>query len=177
MRRAALIVMTMAFFCGTFAQEWASSNGSCYAKGNMNVSTGISALHFGGYGLFDYAIHEAISVGGELGYNGYGHNSLWRYNYMPIVVRGSFHPFNLAVLSEIVKIKNKLDPYAGISMGWNVGWATWRSSDVKLDAPSTGGFIFRENIGVRFYPTSKFYLNFEEGGGLGLFNFGVGFKL
>lgn len=176
MIRAAIMVVTMAFFYSAFAEEWANSDGSCYVKGNMNVSTGISALHFGGYGLFDYAIHDAISVGAELGYNGYG-NSLWRYNHVPIVVRGSFHPFNLAVLSEKVKIKNKLDPYAGISMGWNIGWATWESSDIKLGTPATGGFIFRENIGVRFYPTSRFYLNFEEGGGLGLFNFGVGYKL
>jgi hypothetical protein len=177
MKRVAIIVVTLAFFSSTFAQEWANSKGSCYVKGNMNVSTGFSLIHFGGYGLFDYALHDAISVGAELGYNGYSFSSFWRYNYVPVAVRGSFHPFNLAVLADKIKIRNKLDPYAGLSMGWNIGWATWRVSGVEIGSHHTGGFLFRENIGVRFYPTQKFYVNFEEGGGLGLFNFGVGFKL
>lgn len=96
---------------------------------------------------------------------------------MPILARGSLHPFNLSVWAEKIKIRNRLDPYVGLSMGWNIGWASWKGSGVKLHTPGTGGFILRENIGVRFYPTSKFYVNFEEGGGLGLFNFGVGFKM
>ncbi len=177
MKRSAFIILVTAFLFSGFANEWANSLGSCYLKGNMNISTGISVLHFGAYSLFDYAIHDAISVGAELGYNGYNHNSFWRYNYMPVTVRGSFHPFNISAWSEKITIRNRLDPYAGISMGWNIGWATRRETDNKSSSPSTGGFVFRENIGVRFYPTSRFYVNFEEGGGLGLFNFGVGFTI
>jgi hypothetical protein len=177
MKRSAFIILATAFFFSGFADEWANSFGSCYVKGNMNVSGGLSVLHLGVYGLFDYAIHDAISVGAELGYNQYAYNSFWRYNYVPVAIRGSFHPFNVSAWSDKITIRDKLDPYAGISMGWNAGWATWRGIQGKLATPSTGGFVFRENIGVRFYPISRFYFNFEEGGGLGLFNFGVGFKL
>lgn len=177
MKRSAVIVLAMAIFCSTFAADWATSQGSCYTKGNMNVSTGVSLYHFGAYGIFDYAIHDAISIGGELGYNGYSFSPYWRYNYFPVAVRGSFHPFNLAVWSDKIPIRNKLDPYLGLAMGWKIGWETERVSGSSVEATRIGGFLIRENIGVRFYPTSKFYLNFEEGGGLGLFNFGVGFNL
>lgn len=176
MKRLLVLLLSGAFLTSTFASDWATSEGSAYAKGNMFVSPLMSVVHFGGYALFDYGIHDAISVGGGVGYNGYSHNSWWRYNYVPIIVRGSFHPFNLSAWSEKISIRNKLDPYVGISTGWGIGWSTYRLSGLSGNSPSVGGFIFRENIGVRFYPTQKFYITAEEGGGFGLFNFGVGYK-
>lgn len=176
MKKLLVLLFSGAILSSGFAADWATSKGSAYGKGNMYASPVMSVLHFGGYGLFEYGIHDAISIGGGIGYNGYNFSSAWRYNYVPILARGSFHPFNIAAWADKISIRSKLDPYVGISTGWGIGWSSYRHSGTSIDEPSVGGFIFRENIGVRFYPKENFYLIAEEGGGFGLFNFGVGFK-
>lgn len=165
-------------FCTTsYAKEWANSEGSCYGKQTKNISFGMSLLHIGFYGAFDYGFHDAISGGFASGYNGYSYSRYWRYNYIPIVVRAAFHPFNLNVLSDKIKIRDKLDAYVGVATGGRIGWAKWRDSGDEFDSPTgVGGFIFREYIGVRFFPAENFYISAEEGSGLGLFNIGVGFS-
>ncbi|MFP4418465.1 MAG: hypothetical protein ACOC41_05625 [Chitinivibrionales bacterium] len=177
MRKKLVCVLLCSTFSLLHASDWATSDGSCYARGDQFISVGVSVFHFGGYAVFDYAVHDAISVGGGIGYNGYGFSRLWRYNYIPIAMRGSFHPFNLEVLADRISVRDKLDPYIGVAMGWNIGWATWKGNGDEITAPNVGGFLFRENIGIRFYPADRFYIYAEEGAGFGNINFGVGFKL
>jgi len=159
------------------AQNWASSEGSCFQKGDINVSAGLGIGWFGFFAVGEYGINDAISVSVGTGYNGYGFSDYLRYNYIPIVARGAFHPFNLKVLSNKIKIRNKLDPYAGLALGYHIGWASDLKDNPYDDAtPSVGHFSFREYIGAKYYPTEKFYLTLEEGGGLSWLNFGVGLK-
>jgi len=182
MRKKALlgiVSVVLLYTASAFSADWATSEGSCYGKGNKNISVGMSLLHFGFFGAFDYGLHDCISIGGAFGYNFYFHKYFgyeWTYHHMPIVVRGAFHPFNLKVLADKIKIRNKLDAYVGVASGWNIGWATYRESGVEPDDPNVGGFFFREYLGARFFPKENFYLFVEEGCGLGLFNLGVGFK-
>jgi hypothetical protein len=171
--------LTASLFQAVYSQQdWATSSGSCFERGDINISGGLSVLWLGFYATTDYAIHDAISIGGGIGYNGYGYSSLWRYNFLPIEVRGSFHPFNLKVLADKVSIRDKLDTYIGIAAGWRIGWASTRD-DIPdgLQEPDVGGFLFRENIGARYYFSPSFYGYAEEGSGFGTFNFGVGLKL
>lgn len=189
MKRFLVISFFLIFSTSICAQNWASSEGSCFQKGNFNLSTGLGIGWFGFFVAGEYAINDAISVSVGTGYNGYGFDKWWRYNYIPIVGRGAFHPFNLKVLSNKIKIRNKLDPYAGLAMGYHIGWATELEKMDELNdllrlggiidrsKPKVGHFIFREFIGVKFYLTDKFYLTLEEGGGLSWLNLGVGFKL
>ncbi len=158
------------------SKNWANSTGSCYGKGDMNVTIGFPIWPWGFYGSFDYGFHDCISGGGGLGYYGYSFNSFWDYRFVPFVVRGAFHPFNLSVLADKVKVRNKLDVYGGISMGFRIGYAKWEGLGEKLKSPAVGGFVFREYIGIRFYPTENFFLTAEEGGLMWLFNIGVGLK-
>jgi hypothetical protein len=179
MKKIFFVAALVSLFQTSYSQqEWATSSGSCFEKGDVNLSAGLSVLWLGFYATGDYAIHDAISIGGGIGYNGYGYNSIWRYNYLPIAVRGSFHPFNLKVLADKISIRDKLDTYIGISAGWRVGWVSWRDSKQNgVTEPDIGGFLFRENIGARYYFSPNFYGYAEEGAGFGNFNFGVGLKL
>jgi hypothetical protein len=181
MKKILLATLVVSLFqIANSGQDWATSSGSCFAKGDLNISAGLSVWWLGFYGTADYAIHDAISVGGGIGYNGYSFDSYYRYNYLPIAVRGSFHPFNLKVLADKIGIRDKLDTYIGISTGWNIGWSTRKKDDIYYpyhNEPSVGGFLFRENIGARYYFLPNFYGYAEEGAGFGNFNFGVGFKL
>lgn len=181
MRRFVVALLCLALSGTIFASDWATSEGSCYAKGNLTIGGGLGISNFGAFVSGDYGIHDAISIGGAIGYNGYGYawglyNLDLRENFVPIYVRGAFHPFNLKVLSEKIAIRNKLDPYIGLAAGYTIGW--WSgdrhgyafSNDLAFYSP------VRELVGVKFYPTEKLYLTAEEGGGLSWINFGVGYK-
>lgn len=177
MKRFFILLLFMVFSSSIYAQNWASSDGSCFQKGDFNVSAGLGIGWFGFFAIGEYAINDAISAGIATGYQGYGFNNYWRYNYVPIVARAAFHPFNLKVLSNKIPIRNKLDPYAGLAMGWHIGWATELEKNPLINStPSVGHFSFRELIGAKFYLTDKFCLTLEEGGGLSWINFGVGLK-
>lgn len=156
--------------------NWGSSIGSCYAKNDKNASATLPIWPIGIFSAFDYGFHDCISGGGGIGIYGYSFSSLWRYHYLPIIARAAFHPFNLSVLADKIKVRNKLDVYAGIATGVRIGWVTWKGSGPKLDEPKITKFLFREYIGIRFYPTEKFYLVAEEGGALLIFSIGVGLK-
>ena len=171
------IFIALFLYAGTsFAGNWANSYGSCYGKWSKNISVGMSLLHFGFFTAFDLGFHDCISGGMAVGYNGYGYTRYWRYNYVPIVGRVAFHPFNLNVLADKIRIRNKLDVYLGLSSGGRIGWDTRRESGGAELVHDVGGFFVREYLGIRFFPTDNFYLLAEEGSGLGLLNLGVGFK-
>jgi hypothetical protein len=155
---------------------WGNSIGSCCAKGDMNISLTMPIWPIGFFSAFDYAFHDCISAGGGIGIYGYSFNPYWRYHYMPIIARAAFHPFNLSVWADKIKARNKLDVYVGLATGARIGWVSWEGSGTELPEPKITRFLFREYIGIRFYPTEKFYLVAEEGGALLIFSFGVGLK-
>lgn len=178
MKRISLCILVSAFlYVGTSsAADWATSEGSCFGQWSKNISVGMSLLHFGFFTAFDMGVHDCISAGIATGYNGYGHTTVWRYNYVPIAGRAAFHPFNLQVLADKVRVRDKLDVYLGLASGGRIGWAKWEGSGDELSEPDVGGFFVREYIGIRFFPKPNFYLVAEEGSGLGTLNLGVGFK-
>lgn len=177
MKKILTVITLFSIFSISQGAEWATDEGSCFQKGDMNGSVGLSMFYFGFYGTFDYAVHEAISAGGGLGFNTFKYSSWARHNHFPIVARALFHPFNLSVLADKVSIRNKLDVYVGFSLGWDIGW--WKYDgvgSVASDKDDIGGFIIRENIGARFYFAPTFYAFVEEGAGFGWINGGVGMK-
>jgi hypothetical protein len=173
MRPFVVALLCLALSGSIFASDWATSEGSCYGKGNLSVGGGLSIGWFGAFASADYGIHDAISIGGAVGYSGYGYGlGFGRVNFLPIYVRGAFHPFNLKVLSDKISIRDKLDPYAGIAAGYTAIW--WSGSSFSsYDSPFS---LLREYIGVKFYPKGKLYLLAEEAGGLSWINIGVGYK-
>jgi hypothetical protein len=129
------------------AEQWAVDNGSAYTKGSKLLQFGVAALPFGFIAAYDYGFHEAISGGAAMGV------MIAPLAYVPIVVRAGFHPFNLKAWSDRISIRDKLDVYAGLSSGFQLG----------TDAPDV--FVFREYIGAKYYFDSKLGIFADDCGG------------
>jgi hypothetical protein len=173
MKRFFVPIVLIALSGSVVASDWATSEGSCYGKGNLSVGGGLSLAYLGVFGSADYGVHDAISAGVGIGYNGKDIGN-YRRNFFSIYARGAFHPFNLKVLAEKVSIRNKLDPYGGIAVGYSGQWiSNHNTSSITSDGPWSP---VREFLGVKFYPVNNLYIMAEEGGGLSVFNFGVGYK-
>jgi hypothetical protein len=172
---AALSLVAITAGTGT-ASDWATSDGSCYAQGDKIGSAGLSVYYFGLYAAFDYGIHDAISIGGGLGYNGYSPTLSWRYNYLPIMIRGAFHPFNLAAIADKIAARNMVDVYIGLATGWQIGWATWNNDGEPIGTREPGGFVIREYIGARYFFSDKVALFLEHCPGLTNIAAGVSYK-
>lgn len=174
MKRLFIVLFIQLALCGSiFASDWATSEGSCYKPGNWSIGGGLSLVYLGFFASADYGVHDAISAGIATGYN--GKNKIgYRQNFFSLYARSALHLFNLKVLAEKVSIRNMLDPYAGLSLGFSGGWV---SNNDSFHTKSDKSSPIRELLGVKFFPTSRFYLMAEEGGGLSVFNFGMGFKL
>lgn len=177
MKRLALAAAATALCAATvFGADWATDKGSAFAKGQKNVSVGLSLFWFGFTGSFDYGFHEAISGGGAIGYNGHA-TLLDSINYLPIMGRAAFHPFNLAVIAEKIPVRDKLDVYVGLTAGARIGWASYKGSRTgPANYPNVGVFYVREMIGARWYFTDMFGVFLEEGSGMGTFNSGITLK-
>ena len=170
--RVLLVAALIAFSAsGIWAEDWATSQGSCYAKGDKIIDVGIPFPFFqiGVHGAFDYGFHDAISAGGGIGFHynypylGYGVGNI---AYFSFVLRGAFHPFNLNVLKDKIKIRDKLDAYGGLAL---------------IAGPSLNGndFLFpvREYFGARWHFTEKISCFLEECGGFGYLDGGISFNL
>ena len=137
------------------------------------ISVGMTFFHFGGMAAFDFGFHDCISGGIASGYSGYGFSTNWRYNYVPIVGRAAFHPFNLKVLADKIPVRDKVDVYVGPSIGYSIGWATWRGSGPEIGDPDVGWFVFREYIGVKYFFNDVVAGYIEDCAGLGWICMGV----
>lgn len=166
-------LILLALSGSVFASDWATSDGSCYGKGNLSVGVGFSLVYPGAFVTADYGVHDAISAGIATGYNGKDYLG-YRVNFFSIYARSAFHPFNLKVLAERVSVRNKLDPYAGLAIGFSGEWIS--NHNTKYSSSLNKWSPVRELLGAKLYPISNLYIMAEEGGGLSVFNFGVGYK-
>jgi hypothetical protein len=177
MKKILLAAMVVSLFQTVYsAQDWATSSGSCFSKGDVNLSAGLSIIRIGAFITGDYAILDAVSVGGGIGYNFHQYNSMQTDHFVPLVVRGSFHPFNLKVLADKIPVRDKLDTYASIYSGWKFGWVTWDTPHHYLEDRDIDGFYFNANVGARYYFTPTLS-GFAEIGGFSVFGFGLSLKL
>ena len=141
---------------------WANGEGSCYAQGNMLGSAALSFHHFGLNVAFDYGLHDCISLGAIVGYDGYSRLDV-RYNHVPLMVRGAFHPFNLAALADKIVIRDMIDVYVGISTG--VLFVGIKKDDYVLyDDREKTGYKIREYIGMRYWASGKWGFFIEDCG-------------
>jgi hypothetical protein len=162
MRVSVSVAIVIALFTtGLMAADWAESDGSCYAKGDKNLSFGIPLYPFGVNAAFDYGFHDAISGGGAIAFRTY----YFSPNYLTFLGRAAFHPFNLAALKDKIKVRDKLDVYVGPTMWLGIGLGN--SPDHWI----------REYIGARFYFSPKLSVFAEDCAGLGYINVGLSLKL
>jgi hypothetical protein len=148
---------------GARAQEWATSAGSCFAKGDKIIDVGIPVPFFqlGVHGAFDYGFHDCISGGGGFGFR----HTYWSdYDYFTFLGRAAFHPFNLAVLQDKIKVRDKLDTYAGLTFFFGAGMGNY---------PDWG---VREYIGARWHFSPKISCFLEDCAGFGYLDGGISFN-
>lgn len=120
-----------------------------YAQGDkqLNVGIGLSSYYGGGLPIgasFEYGVTDVISVGAQIDYYSwsydYGYlnfNDRYRYTFIPIAVRGSYH------VNELLNLGNeKLDLYAGVALGYYI-------SRFSYDGPNAGVYNYNNSYGNR----------------------------
>ena len=155
---------------------WANGEGSAYAQGNMTGSLAFSFHHLGLYGAFDYGIHDCISAGAVIGYDGYSRLDA-RYNHVPLMARAAFHPFNLAALADKIVIRDIVDVYAGITTGLLLIWIRRDNMTLEpVDYWEKTGFRIREYIGMRYTFADKWAFFVEDCGDVSTVAVGISYK-
>lgn len=170
-----LLCVTVMLFSATFA-----SGQGRYAKGDvlLNAGLGLGYYYASGVPLLlsgEFAVNDVISVGPYLGFTSYNRNwgggTTWKYTFLDIGVRGSYH------FSELFEIRNEqVDVYGGLSLGYLI-------SNYSGD-PVFGGYdpypdVFRLGIhaGARYFFSDKVAGYGELGYGVAPLALGLTFKL
>jgi len=154
-----------------------SSFGQAYEQGdkllNIGVGLGSQFMASGAKGTppvglsLEFGVSDKISVGAYGGYDGAKVETGmgdWKYNYIIVGGRGSYH-FDFGV--------ENLDPYAGVMLGYNIASV---NTDTNLPTASAGGFIWGAHAGARYFFSPKFGAFAEVGYGIAWLNVGVALK-
>ena len=182
MKKTALLILGAIFI---IAQ--ASAQTPSFSRGDKVLNLGVgfgSTIYIGSYykmqvppvsASFEYGIVDGIlekasvGVGGYLGFSSYKYEysgSGWKYSNIIIAGRGTFHyPF-----------VEKLDTYAGVLLGYNIGSSKVFGTPVGSDDISSG-LAYSGFVGARYYFKEKFGVMAELGYGITYINIGVAFKL
>lgn len=158
-----------------------SASGQAYKQGDKQLNVGLglgSTLSGSGFtsvvppiGIsFEYGLKEKISVGGYLGYSSASYEAFawkWNYSYVIIGARGSYH----------FATSDKLDPYAGLLLGYNAASVSITKpagyTGPELKSASAGGVVIGGHIGARYYFTEKIGGFAELGYGIAYLTIGL----
>lgn len=161
---------------GTF-----SATAQSYDAGNklLNVGVGLGSTLSGSginstlppIGLsFEYGFTEKISAGAYVGYSsasqdlGFGFKA--NYTYTIVGARGSYH----------FATSDKLDPYFGATLGYNVATATIEPASSLLTVASASAVLYSLHLGSRYYFTDNIGAFAELGYGIAYLQLGVAVK-
>ncbi len=152
MRKLSLLMLVVFSSLAVMAQ-------SPYTKGEkqLNGGFGLSSWGLPVYIGLDYAVHDDITVGGELSFRSYNEKiGTYKYDHSVIGVsgNGNYH-FN-----TILEIPDNWDVYAGLNLGFYI----WNSPN-SYTGSHTSDLGFGAQIGGRYYFSDKVSLNLEFGGG------------
>ena len=123
---------------------------------------------------FEYGFTDNISSGAYVGYAGASHEMAtfggewkWKYSYVIVGARGSFH----------FALTDKLDTYAGAMLGYNNAKITTTKpsgyTGPDLPAAEAGGVIWGGHVGARYYFTENVGAFGELGYGIAWLNLGL----
>jgi len=138
------------------------------ATGDATIPPVSAGLQFG--------LNDKISVGGIVGYTG-STDKLgvfdWEYSYSYILIgaRGEYH---------FMEPSNKLDAYAGLTLGYNVASASFSGKSVFGVTPasaSAGGIFYGFHAGARYAISNSWGVFGELGYGIGYVTAGAFFRL
>ncbi len=143
MKRITIIFATLMLSVLLFAQEGQAP----LSKGDKQLNFGVGFSGFGIplYGGIDFAVHNDITVGGNLAFD------LAGFDYMILNARGDYH------WNRLIGIPSEWDFYTGLNLGGSIGLQQYYGSGLHLDV----------HLGGRWYWSEKWGLNLEIGGGTG----------
>jgi len=151
-----------------------------YKKGDklLNLGIGLNSYYGGGLplgGSFEVGVTDEISVGAQADFYTWGRNFggyKWRYTFLPIAVRGSYHANKLLNLNN-----DKLDLYGGAQLGYYISSFSDNSGFTGLYDNSYGNrVLFGLHIGGRYYFKPNLGGFAELGYGVASLKVGVAFK-
>lgn len=161
-----------------FSASFASAQAR-YDKGDVLLNAGIGLGYYfaGGVPLLasvEFAVSDVITVGPYLGYTSYNYGfsgSRWRYTFLDIGARASYH------FSELFEIRNeKVDIYGGAFLGFVVSSYSGDNFSGYND-PYAGGVRLGIHAGARYFFSEKVAGYGELGYGLAPLSLGLTFKL
>jgi|WetSurMetagenome_2_1015567.scaffolds.fasta_scaffold439505_1 hypothetical protein len=180
-----LTIMFVALGLTSYSQD-------VFNKGNQGINAGIGLGpgYYGSYGFgfgingsYEYAIVEVpmgsslkgvVGVGGGVGicfssdplpYD----NGKYHYTNWSIMARGTYHFIFM----------DKLDPYAGLTLGYmGYSWK-WKDGDYSPEESSGSGGSFEPGffVGARYFFTDSFGVFAELGYQINVIEMGVAFKI
>ncbi len=145
-------------------------------KAQINAGFGVSGWGVPVYAGVDFAVHESITVGGNISYRNNSESySGNKYSQSLTVINfnGNYH-FN-----KLLELPDPWDLYAGATLGYYV-WSDvkWNNGNGVVYGGESSGIGAGIQIGGRYFFTDKFGVNLELGGGTGTgASLGVTFKL
>ncbi|MEA5461452.1 hypothetical protein VB796_20470 [Arcicella sp. LKC2W] len=129
-----LLALLLTASSKSFSQAY--KQGDNLLNGTIGIGNGFGNLAIGG--SFEHGFTETISAGGSFDYLGlgsvYGSGGL-----LYIAARGSFHA------GELLKASDKLDPYAGLGLGY-VSWP-----GTAFSGYGASGLFFGGHVGARYW--------------------------
>lgn len=127
-----------------------------YQQGDklLNLGIGLNGYYGGGLpigGSFEYGVTDQISVGAQIdfytwGYN-FGSGYKYRYTFIPIALRGSYH------VNELLNLDNdKVDLYGGVQLGYYISKYSDDSGFSGIYNNSYGNkALFGIHLGGKYY--------------------------
>lgn len=120
------------------------SKGKTYIGPSLGFSFLGTVPQFGAN--FESAIEDNIGVGGLVRYwyysEDFGFGVKWAYSNILLAGQGNYH-FKVDA--------DKLDPFVGIILGYNVASTSWKGIGVVRGSVSAGGFIGTAYGGLRYF--------------------------
>jgi len=152
MKRLLLAIIISGFAAALWAQSPISKG-----QAQLNAGVGLSSWGYPAYLGLDYAIHNDITIGGELSFRSYREN-WWgakeSRSAIGVSANTNYH-FN-----RILQLPSPWDFYAGI----NTAYFIWNTLDPKKPL-LRNGFGYAGQVGFRYFISNNVGINFEAGGG------------
>ena len=166
-----------------------------FGVGNLVRPQGFTTLLPPTVFQYERAITEQITIGGYLGYaastfedegfytvpyspyNSEYQKYVWNSKNILFGIKGAYH------FGELLNTTKRLDPYSGISLGYNAITTSLRqkvgSSDLqpKLSPNPSSRFMFGFFIGARYYVNEKVALFGELGYSTAVLQLGISLKV
>ncbi len=170
----AVILMLAAIVCMTSTVTAQYEMSKSYLGPRLGIGVNGSSLAFGaGY---EYGLTKEISIGGLVDYYQYTYDAFagygGKYTYIVIGAQGNYH------FGPTLKWDSKLDPFAGIVLGYeSISWK-WDNSAYNGYgwSAAASGIVFGGQAGIRYFLSPNLALYGQVGFGITYLKAGVDFK-